>query len=148
MKLGLEDNPPAPGTTRIVVEGTADLRAQRRTRVRVPQGRPRVRVEHAVDDLGDPMGGGIEHVLVGRPPALGRVAPQGRGDYFAHVDSAAILSPRYGQSILLDRRPGHHLLVRDLRLLVRSHAFSHHPCRPPRTLILQTPGQNRRRRGS
>ena len=87
MQLRFVDDPPAPRATRVVVKWTADLRAQRRTGVRVAHGRTRVRVEHTVNNLGDPMGGGIEYVLVGRPTALSRVMPQDRGDCFAHVAS-------------------------------------------------------------
>ena len=80
MKLGLEDDPPPAGATGVVVEGAADLDAQGRLRERMQHGRPWAGVEHAVDNLGDAMGRGVEHVLVGRSgPRVGIAPPCCRG---------------------------------------------------------------------
>ena len=53
-----------------------DLDAQRRAGARVAHGRPRIGVEHAVDDFGDVMGRRVEHVLVGRPRPRAGIAPR------------------------------------------------------------------------
>ena len=76
MQLGLVDDPPSAGAAATPVEGSREFAAQSRTRQRVRHCRPRLRVEDSVDDLGHPIGRGVEHVLVGSPHGrVGLAAP-------------------------------------------------------------------------
>ena len=81
---GSEDDPPAARTTGVVVEGTADLDAQRRAGPRMQHGRSRVGVEQAVDDLGVAMGRRVEHILVGRSRSRAGIARPCRSACCAH----------------------------------------------------------------
>ena len=76
MQLGLVDDPPSAGAAATPVEGSRELAAQSGTRQRMRHGRPRLRVEDSVDDLGHLIGRGVEHVLVGGPHGrVGLAAP-------------------------------------------------------------------------
>jgi acetyl-CoA C-acetyltransferase len=80
VKLGLgEDDPPA-GISAVVVEMTVEPGGEPRGAARVPKRGPRMRVENAVDQLGDHVRGRVEDVLVGRTGASG----VGHGPNLAH----------------------------------------------------------------
>ena len=90
MQLRLVDDPPSAGTADLVMVGIADPSTQHRARQCMGHRGPRVRVEDALDDLGDAMGGRVENVLIGGPrragSRLGVASGRGHG---AHSDSCA-----------------------------------------------------------
>ena len=65
VQFRLVENPPSARTVGVVVEGITDFAAERGCCARMRDGGPRVGVERSVEDLGDQVGRGVEHVLIG-----------------------------------------------------------------------------------
>ena len=71
VQLGLEQDPPSARATAAEPERVSEACPETGLRQRLQRGRPRADIQRSVDDLGDPMRGGIEHVLVRGP--VGRI---------------------------------------------------------------------------
>ena len=66
VKLGLVEDPPAPGAAAALVERSPDEEPKPGRRHRVSRGRPRAQEQLAIQDLGHLVLRGVQHVLVRR----------------------------------------------------------------------------------
>ena len=84
MQLRLGEDPPAARSAAPLLERTLDASSERQRRIGMARMRPRMQGQRPVHDLGHPVRGSVDHVLIGGGPGLrpGRLVhrvPRGSG---------------------------------------------------------------------